>query len=383
MPTETPTSTATPLPTSTPLPTPTPTEVPFYLDAAVMPLNQQAPILLYHRFIPDWEAKPATTFTWLSEFKNHLQKLYDSGFSLVSLKSWIDGTYLVPPGKKPLVITIDDFWFADQIYISEDGTPSPYSGIGVLWWFAQEHPDFGFSAAGFSNMGDKYYGDWQIGDKFFYGENQDAMWLKLGQTIAWAIENGVEPYNHLLEHPMLSKTADKDIQWQIEENDRLTRYYLELAGRGDLIPRLGNMIALPFGEWPATYSGIEIIKKYQNQEGKPVEAIFEAYLYADKELTPSAFSTEFNRYNLARLTASEIMTQWLMQQAPDLPDAQSCRLGPLAQDQADDQAVIQGLISAAIQSGSCFEGAYHVGEQIFLARDGEVAPYSPPSIIAP
>jgi len=49
------------------------------------------------------------------------------------------------------------------------------------------------------------------------------MWHKLGDTIAWAIENGVEPYNHLFRHPLLSITADKDIRWQIEENDRVTR----------------------------------------------------------------------------------------------------------------------------------------------------------------
>jgi len=85
-----------------------------------------------------------------------------------------------------MIITMDDFWCADQIYIEENGTPSEYSGIGVLWQFAQEHPDFGFSVAGFSNMGDKYYGDVRLGDRFVYGGNEDAMWRKLGDTIAWA-----------------------------------------------------------------------------------------------------------------------------------------------------------------------------------------------------
>jgi len=382
MPTETPTSTATPLPTATaqPTATPTPTEVPFFLDAAVMPLNQQAPILLYHRFIPDGETKNAITFTHLSEFRSDLQKLYDSGFSLVSLQSWMDGNYSVSPGRKPLIITLYDFWFADQIYINDDGTPSLYSGIGVLWQFSQEHPDFGFSAAGFSNMGDKYYGDRQIGDRFYYGENLDAMQIKLGQTIAWAIENGVEPYNHLYTHPLLPVTEDKDILFQVEENDRITRYRLTQAGREDLIPRLGNMIALPFGEWPSTYKGVELLKNYKNQEGEPVKAIFEAYLFADKVLTPSVYSPVFDRYNLARLTASDIMIQWIMEQAPTLPAAQSCQLGPLQQDQAADPVVIQGLISNALQSGTCSEGVYHVGELIFIARDGDVVPYAPPLI---
>jgi hypothetical protein len=311
MPTETPTLTPTPLPTATPSPTPTttptPTEMPYFVEATVMALNQEVPILLYHRFITDDVKKDAITFTHLSTFRNDLQALYDSGYSLVSLKSWLDGTYITPSGRKPLIITIDDFWFADQIYIDDNGTPSEYSGIGVLWKFAQEHPDFGFSAAGFSNMGDKYYGDARLGDRFVFGGDLDAMWLKLGQTIAWSIENGVEPYNHLFQHPLLSITEDAHIQWQIEENDRVTRYYLTQAGREDLIPRLSNVIALPYGEWPSTQRGIEILRNYRNQEGEPVEAIFEAYLYADKLLTPSVYSTDFDRYNLPRLTASEII----------------------------------------------------------------------------
>ena len=385
MPTETPTTTPTPLSTSTPLPptpTPTPTEVPFFVDATVMALDQQVPIVLYHRFIPDDLKKNDITFVHLSTFRNDLETYYASGYSLVSLSSWMDGTYVTPPGRKPMIITIDDFWFADQIFIEEDGTPSEYSGIGVLWSFSQEHPDFGFSAAGFSNMGDKYYGDARMGDRFVFGGNEDAMWRKLGNTIAWAIENGVEPYNHLFQHPLLSITADKDIRWQIEENDRVTRYYLKLVGREDLVPQLGNIIALPFGEWPSTYTGIEILKNYKNQEGEPVEAIFEAYLFADKELTPSVYSSDSDRYNLPRLTASEIMTNWLVEQKDNIASAQSCQLGPLQEEQAANAVVIQGLITDSITNGFCTEGVYHVGELIFIARDGSVVPHTPPSIPA-
>ena len=383
MPTETPTTTPTPLPTATPLPptpTPTPTEVPFFVDATVMSLDQQVPIVLYHSFIPDDVVKDDITFVNLSTFRKDLETYYASGYSLVSLRSWMDGTYVTPVGRKPMIITIDDFWFADQIFIEEDGTPSEYSGIGVLWSFSQEHTDFGFSAAGFSNMGDKYYGDVRLGDRFVFGGNEDAMWRKLGDTIAWAIENGVEPYNHLFQHPLLSITADKDIRWQIEENDRVTRYYLKLAGREDLIPQLGNIIALPFGEWPSTYSGINILKNYKNQEGEPVEAIFEAYLFADKKLTPSVYSADFDRYNLPRLTASEIMTNWLVEQKDTITSAQSCQLGPLQEEKAGDAEVISGLITNVMANGSCAEGIYHVGELIFIARDGSVVPHTPPSI---
>jgi len=156
LPTETPTITPTPLPTATPLPptpTPTPTEVPFFVDATVMALDQQVPILIYHRFIPDDVVKDAITYVNLSTFRKDLETYYASGYSLVSLRSWMDGTYVTPVGRKPMIITMDDFWYADQIYIEENGTPSEYSGIGVLWQFAREHPDFGFSAAGFPTWG--------------------------------------------------------------------------------------------------------------------------------------------------------------------------------------------------------------------------------------
>jgi hypothetical protein len=381
MPTETPTLTLTPLPTNTPLPptpTPTPTEVPYYVDATVMALDQEVPIMLYHRFIPDDVTKDAITFTNLSTFRRDLQAFYDSGYSLVSLQSWLDGTYVTPVGRRPMILTMDDFWFADQIYIEDDGTPSEYSGVGVLWKFSQEHPDFGFSVAGFSNMGDKYYGDEQFGEGFIFGGDVDAMWQKLGETIAWAIENGVEPYNHLFQHPLLSITDDKDIQWQIQENDRVTRYYLSKVGREDLIPRLGNIIALPFGEWPSTQSGINILRNYKNQEGKPVEAIFEAYLFADKELTPSVYSSSFDRYNLPRLTASEIMTQWVVDQSSSISSSQSCKLGPIKQEQESDANVLQEQVLTALNSGSCPEGIYHVNGQIFIARDGQVQPYRAP-----
>ena len=141
----------------------------------------------------------------LREFRNELQTLYDNNFSLVSLKSWVDGTFNVPPGKKPLIITMDDLWFANQLFIQPDGIPSELSGIGILWKFSQEHPDFGFHVAGFAIMGDKLYAYKQVEDEFFTGDNEtwnSKTWKKeLGATIAWAIDHGVEVYNHTLLHP--------------------------------------------------------------------------------------------------------------------------------------------------------------------------------------
>lgn len=370
-PTETPTLTPQPTLTPTPTVTPTPTEIPFYLNATVWSGNLQVPIVLYHRFVPDYMNTDATQMRF-SDFTAEIQSLYDNGFYLIPLQDWLDGTFVVPVGKKPLIITLDDLWFADQLYINPDGTPSQYSGLGLLWQFSQEHPDFGFAAAGFSNMGDKYYGDKLVGDVFQLGEG-DAWKTKLGETIAWAVDHGIEPYNHLYKHPLLSiMTSNSDIQWQIEMNDFDTRYFLSLVGREDLYPKLGNMIALPFGEWPATESGVNVLKNYKNPEGKPVSAIMEAYNLGNQEMTPSIFSEGFDPFNIARLTASKYMIQWIIEQKDSIPTAQNCQLGPLDESQSDNLDVIQTAIQAAVSSQTCPEGVYNVNGSVFVAKAGTV-----------
>ncbi|MEL7591995.1 MAG: hypothetical protein AAGU17_11960 [Anaerolineaceae bacterium] len=160
----------------------------------------------------------------------------------------------------------------------------------------------------------------------------------------------------------------------------MTRYYLKQAGREDLIPQLGNVIALPYGEWPTTQRGINILKNYKNQEGAPVEAIFEAYLFADKILTPSVYSADFDRYNLPRLTASEMMTQWLVEQSGNITSAQACQLGPVEQELENEPAVLQEQILNALNSGACPEGVYHVNGMIFIAQGGKVNAYQAPQI---
>ena len=161
--------------------------------------------------------------------KSNLQLLYDNGFSLVSLDDWLDGTFVVPEGRKPLILTIDDFWSADQLFIDEDGTPSPYSGVGILWRFSKDHPDFGFAVSGFSNMGDKFFADTLLtSEQRFIRDSDDnsTIWRdKLSEAMVWAFENGVEPYNHTYTHVQLDKTAPQDIQYQLLQNDRVTRFF--------------------------------------------------------------------------------------------------------------------------------------------------------------
>ncbi|MCX6056002.1 MAG: hypothetical protein NTZ74_14025 [Chloroflexi bacterium] len=371
--TKTPTPTLTLVPTITPTPTqvPTPTEIPFFLNATVWSGDLKVPILIYHRFIADSAEKSTATKMRYQDFENQLELLYQNGFQLISLKDWLSGTFRLSEGKRPLIITMDDLWFADQLYINEDGTPSLYSGIGILWKFAKDHPDFGFSVSVFSNLGDKYYADKHVENYFFISEGNG--WVdKLAHTIEWAIENGVDPYNHLFLHPQLDITTNADIIFNIRENDRITRYYLSLIGREDLIPRLGNIIALPYGIWPASNTGENIIKNYKDPEGKPVLAIMEAYNLDSAQLTPSIFSADFDPNHIARITASDPMIQFIIENNNEIPSAVGCMLGPLQEEQSQNLQVVIGAIQMAVSGKSCPEGIFNVGGNIFVAKEGLV-----------
>lgn len=374
-PTATPEPTQTPLPTRTPTPAPTPTAtpVPYFVPAQVWSGILQVPILIYHRFANDTRNEDSTHAPY-SVFKEQLQKLYDAGFSLVSISSWLNGTFVVPAGRKPLIMTIDDGLSADQLYINEDGTPSEYSGIGILWQFAKDHPNFGFAISIYVNMGDKYYGDLHV-DDWFYVSDGDAWKEKLANTIVWALENGVEIENHTYTHAMLSLTDPQGIHYQLQQNDVVIRDFLARVNRSDLDAKVGNVIALPYGEWPSTQSGIKVIKDYKNPEGLPVQAILEAYNLSEAEFTPSVFSDGYNAFNLPRITATTAMVDLVVSKNDEIPTIGSCQLGPTHEENAADAATLQALITTAVQAQSCPEGIYHVSGLIFVAKDGTVTQY--------
>lgn len=387
MPTETPTITPTPLPTATPLSptsTPTPTEVPYFVNATVMGLDQEVPILIYHRFIPDRVGPTTSMKMQLSEFKNELELLYENGFTLVSLYDWVLGTSYVPPGRRPLILTIDDVWQGDTLFINEDGSLSELSALGILYDFYQEHPDFGYHAAVFAIYGDKHYAVKQVGDMFIGPDNSTwttPSWrIKLGNTIAWAVENGIEVYNHTLLHWIMTDLSNKDIQDQLFNNDLVLRDLLSEAGRQDIIPQLKNIVALPEGKWPSSQSGKNVVLNYKDPEGKPVIAVMEAYNLDAAQFTPSYFSDSFNPFAIARITASPYFVQFIIQNIDDLPPAQACQLGPIQQEQENDSAVLQDQIRNLVASGACPDGVYHVNGFIFIAQDGEIRPHTAPQV---
>lgn len=109
--------------------------------------------------------------TTVSEFKAMLPQLYERGFILYPLNEVkAEGEILLPPGKKPLIISIDDVnyygymkgdGFADKLVINDEGnlacevtTPTgevitTYDGdvMPILDEFVRAHPDFSFKGA--------------------------------------------------------------------------------------------------------------------------------------------------------------------------------------------------------------------------------------------
>jgi hypothetical protein len=346
------------------------------LDAKVWDEQLQVPIVIYHEFVPNYMNTDATQMR-LADFEEELQMFYDNGFSLVSLKGWLEGNMDVPEGRKPLILTIDDVWHGNHLYIQPDGNPSKYSGLGALWYFSQEHPDFGYHASVFAIYGDKYYPEKQIDQIFIAAENigwDSSSWhIKLGNTIAWALEHNIEVYNHTFLHPYnWPQLSTTEVQTQLAQNDYWLRQFLHEANRDDLIPQLDNMIALPEGKWPESDSGKNVVLNYKNTEDEPVIAVMEAYNIDAARFTDSAFSKSFDRFHIARITASRYMTQYIVENRELVPTMMVCKLGPLDEALASNIEVMQGAIQAAINSQSCPEGVYNVAGNVFLARGGLV-----------
>ena len=371
-----PVSTATaapsPLPTGTPVPSPTPipspTIQPFYLKATVWTAEPHVPVLTYHQFAPDISKSSNARKVRLSDFRAQLESLDKAGYTLVAVDQWINGDVSVPSGRRPLVITMDDLFYNNQITLGADGQPDPGTGIGVLWQFYQTHPEFGFKLALFSNLGDKLYAnpdkpDWE---------------QKLAQAIAWCMDHGAPVYNHTYMHTPLDKMQPADITWQLHWNDRYLRELLTKINRQDLIPKLGNMLAVPFGLWP---NDPGTLIRYKTPEGLPMQALFDIDPVAarSKYLLPP-YSPDFNRYRIPRITAHPDLPtygpstiDYLVQHKDDFPLAGECKLGPLNETRITNVDYMVGQIGQAVASGACPAGFYSVNGQNFDAHTSQVS----------
>ena len=363
-----------PSPSITPSPTPVPTSISSpqpqaFINATVWEQDPLVPILQYHRFLPDTYKQSYPTKTLLRDFQSELQTLYDNDFVLVSLQDWIGGNLQVPAGRRPIIITIDDAFFADQIYLENDGQPSSNSGVGVLWEFSQQHPDFGFAASIFANMGDKVYGNIQRGNWYVNGPGWED---SLAKVIAWCIQHDVLPYNHMYTHPRLDLTRTDQIPWELEKNDQSMRTFLKLINELDLVNGLDNIVALPYSIWPPSQGGKEAILNYKNPEGKPLAAVLESGYYEDPHYLQPPYSPAYNPWHIPRIAAHIPAINYLVSQKAQFPTASTCRIGPVQPAQTSNNIYLMDQISKAIREDNCPEGVYSFARKLFRASSTQI-----------
>jgi len=344
-----------PVPTATLVPTPTATPIPtIEMTATVWENDPSTVILTYHQFASNKAEKSTGLKVRLADFEQQLGMLYDAGFSLVTLEDWMAGKIRVPEGRRPLILSMDDVYFNNQIRLDETGTPRLDTGIGILWAFYQEHPDFGCSAALFANLGDKLYAD-----------PDESTWeMELAEAIVWGIEHDIKPYNHFYTHPQLNITSGGNILWEAEQNDRYLRDLLTLAKREDLFPKLGNILALTYGVWPKVQN-IPVMLSYQNPEGLPVQAVMEIDPISLEKYLPPPWAESYDLVRMPRHVASPSAIEFLVAQVDQFPQSQTCHLANLPEAAGEDTAVLVSTIADSAKASGCASGVYIVGGDVF------------------
>lgn len=341
-------------------PIPTPTEIPFFLTATIWSEDARVPIINYHQFAPNSSEKSTDHKIRMEDFIDGMDALNQAGFTLIHLEDWINGDLYVPEGRRPLVFTMDDVFYNNQIRIDENGEPRADTGLALAWQYAQEHPEFGFKWSLFSNLGDKWYAE---------GDAEGKWKEELAKTIVWALDHDARIYNHTYRHIRMDISDAAGILWELEQNDLFLRELLVNAGREDLIPSLGNMFAVPFGYWP-TGSGYNAMTNYVTPEGKPMLAIFDIDWPARIKFMAPPYSPEFDPMKIPRIAMPPEAVEYLVEHRAEFPTTVSCQVGPLDAEQASNQEYLKDAIHASITSGACPVGIYFIEGYTFDARQG-------------
>jgi hypothetical protein len=364
------TETPAPIPTATQTPPPTitppPTEIPYYLNVTVWTEEPRVPMLAYHQLAPDTSEYSTGHKVRASDLRAQLEGLDEAGFTLVAVEDWINGNISVPRGRRPLIISMDDLFFNNQITLGADGIPTTDTSIGIFWRFAQERPEFGFHLALFANLGDKLYAepdypDWEE---------------KLARSIAWCLDHGAEVYNHTYRHARLDLTDPPGVKSELRRNDLYLRELLAMIGREDLIPKLGNMLATPFGNWPDA-NGTYVMENYTTPEGMPMQAIFAIDNNERAGFVPPPYSPKFNRFHIPRIAARPVTVQYLIEHKDEFPAAESCLLESFDASKLSNRNTIAAQIETMVDSEMCPMGIYAVNGWIFDARQASVTQVFP------
>jgi hypothetical protein len=249
-------------------------------------------VVMFHNFIEKYEKGDKHYTMTFDAFGELLEKLYESGYRLISLNDYISGNINTPAGFIPIVFTFDDGTTGQFNLVEENGKfrANPLSAVGIMEEFSKTHPDFGLEGTFFVNLGNRTFGSTGT----------------LAQRLNYLVEKGFELGNHTYSHINLKKDAKtaEIIQREIGGNQK--KMY-------ELVPGYTfNAFSLPYGA-PSPQ-----LKQYV------VEGIFEGVTYHNKaimevgaEPAPSPFSVRFNPLSVSRVRSPGIipvnqdLTWWL------------------------------------------------------------------------
>lgn len=234
-------------------------------------------ILEYHKIdYPEerWTRTP-------ENFRRDLETLYARGYRLVNLNALLDGTFNLPAGTTPVVLTFDDSSPGQFRYVEKGGTwvIDPKSGVGILEAFIRERPDFGRAGTFFVLPGASRP------NKMFDQPEHEARKLK------FLVEQGYEIGNHTLWHANLGKYPEPVVRQQIAEAQVWIQRHVP-----DYKPRT---IALPHGVYPKDTTWA------LNGTAKGTTYKHDAILMVAGGAAPSPFARTFDPTKLPRIQAVE------------------------------------------------------------------------------
>jgi hypothetical protein len=178
------------------------------------------PVLMYHQLLPDgggeFDLTPA-------EFQRELQRLWRDGYRPARASDLLDGTFDVPRGTTPVVLTFDDS-SPSQAALAPSGELDPDTMAGILVEFAKTHP--GFEPAG----------------TFYVNAEPFTVGEETADLLATLVAAGFELANHTSDHHPLGTLAPDAAQQQLVLGNRIIHEYLPDAEI--------RTMALPHGSVP-------------------------------------------------------------------------------------------------------------------------------------